>query len=44
MSNEMVLEVVLQMMREELQLSQKHVVEVMGISQQSPNWNSAGTS
>ncbi|ECZ1980051.1 TPA: helix-turn-helix domain-containing protein [Citrobacter freundii] len=33
MTDEMVLEVGLQMMREELQLSQKHVAEVMGISQ-----------
>ncbi|HAK6590656.1 TPA: XRE family transcriptional regulator [Citrobacter freundii] len=33
MADEMVLEVGLQMMREELQLSQKHVAEVMGISQ-----------
>ncbi|EAS2249982.1 helix-turn-helix transcriptional regulator [Salmonella enterica subsp. salamae] len=33
MTDEVVLEVGLQMMREELQLSQKHVAEVMGISQ-----------
>ncbi|HGP2150787.1 TPA: helix-turn-helix domain-containing protein [Salmonella enterica] len=33
MTDEAVLEVGLQMMREELQLSQKHVAEVMGISQ-----------
>lgn len=33
MTDEMVLEIGLQMMREELQLSQKHVAEVMGISQ-----------
>ncbi|EAA1980371.1 transcriptional regulator [Salmonella enterica subsp. enterica serovar Java] len=33
MSDEMVLEVGLQMMREELQLSQKQVAGVMGISQ-----------
>lgn len=33
MADEMVLEIGLQMMREELQLSQKHVAEVMGISQ-----------
>ncbi|BCA71903.1 transcriptional regulator (plasmid) [Escherichia coli] len=33
MADEMILEVGLQMMREELQLSQKQVAEVMGISQ-----------
>lgn len=33
MSDEMILEVGLQMMREELQLSQKHVAEIMGVSQ-----------
>ncbi|EEF0768693.1 helix-turn-helix domain-containing protein [Salmonella enterica subsp. enterica serovar Berta] len=33
MTDEAVLEAGLQMMREELQLSQKHVAEVMGISQ-----------
>lgn len=33
MTDEAVLETGLQMMREELQLSQKHVAEVMGISQ-----------
>ncbi|MDH2712074.1 XRE family transcriptional regulator [Klebsiella quasipneumoniae] len=33
MSDEMILEVGLQMMREELQLSQKHVAEMMGVSQ-----------
>lgn len=33
MADEMILEVGLQMMREELQLSQKHVAEVMGVSQ-----------
>ncbi|EFS6696551.1 XRE family transcriptional regulator [Salmonella enterica] len=33
MTDEAFLEVGLQMMREELQLSQKHVAEVMGISQ-----------
>lgn len=33
MSDEMILEVGLQMMREELQLSQKQVAEAMGISQ-----------
>ncbi|CAM4514890.1 helix-turn-helix domain-containing protein [Klebsiella pneumoniae] len=33
MSDEMILEVGLQMMREELQLSQKYVAEMMGISQ-----------
>ncbi|EFO1064603.1 helix-turn-helix domain-containing protein [Escherichia coli] len=33
MADEMILEVGLQMMREELQLSQKHVAEAMGISQ-----------
>ncbi len=33
MANEMILEVGLQMMREELQLSQKQVAEAMGISQ-----------
>lgn len=33
MADEMILETGLQMMREELQLSQKHVAEVMGVSQ-----------
>lgn len=33
MSDEMILEVGLQMMREELQLSQKYVAEMMGVSQ-----------
>lgn len=33
MADEMILEVCLQMMREELQLSQKQVAEAMGISQ-----------
>lgn len=33
MSDEMILEVGLQMMREELQLSQKYVAEIMGVSQ-----------
>lgn len=33
MADEMILETGLQMMREELKLSQKHVAEVMGISQ-----------
>ncbi|EIR12995.1 helix-turn-helix family protein, partial [Yersinia pestis PY-09] len=33
MADEMILEVGLQMMREELQLSQKQVAEAMGISQ-----------
>lgn len=33
MSDEMILEVGLQMIREELQLSQKHVAEMMGVSQ-----------
>ena len=33
MADEIILEVVLQMMREELQLSQKQVAEAMGISQ-----------
>lgn len=33
MADEMILETGLQMMREELHLSQKHVAEVMGISQ-----------
>lgn len=33
MSDETILEVGLQMMREELQLSQKHVAEMMGVSQ-----------
>ncbi|MFJ3459411.1 helix-turn-helix domain-containing protein [Scandinavium goeteborgense] len=33
MADEMILETGLQMMREELQLSQKHVAEVMDISQ-----------
>jgi len=33
MAEEMILETGLQMMREELKLSQKHVAEVMGISQ-----------
>ncbi|AVE61449.1 transcriptional regulator (plasmid) [Citrobacter koseri] len=33
MADEMILETGLQMMREELQLSQKHVAELMGISQ-----------
>lgn len=33
MADEMFLETGLQMMREELQLSQKHVAEVMGVSQ-----------
>lgn len=33
MSDEMILEVGLQLMREELQLSQKYVAEMMGVSQ-----------
>ncbi|MEB6381072.1 helix-turn-helix transcriptional regulator [Leclercia adecarboxylata] len=33
MADEMILDTGLQMMREELKLSQKHVAEVMGISQ-----------
>ncbi|HDZ1004091.1 TPA: XRE family transcriptional regulator [Klebsiella variicola] len=33
MADEMILETGLQMIREELQLSQKHVAELMGISQ-----------
>lgn len=33
MSDEMILELGLQMMREELQLSQKYVAEMMGVSQ-----------
>lgn len=33
MADEMILEVGLQMMREELQLSQKQIAEVMGVSQ-----------
>ncbi|EPH3894780.1 helix-turn-helix domain-containing protein [Klebsiella pneumoniae] len=33
MSDEMILEIGLQMMREELQLSQKYVAEMMGVSQ-----------
>jgi DNA-binding XRE family transcriptional regulator len=33
MADEMILETGLQMMREELQLSQRHVAEVMGVSQ-----------
>ena len=33
MSDEMILEVGLQMMREKLQLSQKYVAEMMGVSQ-----------
>lgn len=33
MSDEMILEVGLQMMRDELQLSQKYVAEMMGVSQ-----------
>lgn len=33
LADEMILETGLQMMREELQLSQKHVAEVMGVSQ-----------
>ncbi|HHV7361472.1 TPA: helix-turn-helix domain-containing protein [Morganella morganii] len=33
MADELILETGLQMMREELQLSQKHVAEIMGISQ-----------
>lgn len=33
MADEMILETGLQMMREELQLSQKHVAEIMGVSQ-----------
>lgn len=33
MAGEMILETGLQMMREELQLSQKHVAELMGVSQ-----------
>lgn len=46
MTDEMVLEVGLQLMREELQLSQKHVAEIMGgvANQQSHRWNSEGTS
>lgn len=40
MSDEMILEVGLQMMREELQLSQKYVAEMMGVSQPSPSWSS----
>lgn len=35
MSDEMILEVGLQMMREELQLSQKYMAEMMGVSQLS---------
>lgn len=33
MTDEMILEVGLQLIREELQLSQKHVAEMMGVSQ-----------
>lgn len=33
MADELILETGLQMMREELQLSQKHVAEIMGVSQ-----------
>lgn len=33
MANELILETGLQMMREKLQLSQKHVAEIMGVSQ-----------
>ncbi|EKS6646103.1 helix-turn-helix domain-containing protein [Enterobacter kobei] len=33
MADEMILETGLQMMREELKLSQKHVAEIMGVSQ-----------
>ncbi len=41
MSDEMILEVGLQMMREELQLSQKYVAEMMGVSQPAiTSWSS----
>lgn len=33
MADELILETGLQMMREELQLSQKHIAEIMGVSQ-----------